>query len=85
VTTPELTTDDLERIDRMVDTSDLRAGLQDALTQLSPAVRDAVLLRVALDQPYEMVAELCSCSVGAARVRVARGLATLAELLEQGV
>jgi RNA polymerase sigma-70 factor (ECF subfamily) len=85
VTTPELTTDDLERIDRMVDTSDLRAGLQDALTQLSPGVRDAVLLRVALDQPYEMVAELCSCSVGAARVRVARGLATLAELLEQGV
>jgi RNA polymerase sigma-70 factor (ECF subfamily) len=85
IATPELTTDDLERIDHMVDTSDLRAGLQSALSQLSPGVRGAVLLRVALDQPYELVAEVCSCTVGAARVRVARGLATLAELLDQGV
>jgi RNA polymerase sigma-70 factor (ECF subfamily) len=82
--TPELTIDDLERIDRMVDTTDLRAGLQAALAQLSPGVRDAVLMRVALDLPYDTVAEVCHCSVGAARVRVARGLAALAELMEQG-
>jgi RNA polymerase sigma-70 factor (ECF subfamily) len=80
--TPVLTDDDLERIEQLVDTSDLRAGLRDALEQLSPGVRDAVLIRVGLDQPYEVVAEACSCSVGAARVRVSRGLATLAELID---
>jgi RNA polymerase sigma-70 factor (ECF subfamily) len=84
MTTPDLTTDDLERIDRLVDLADLRAGLQDALGQLSPGVRDAVLLRVALDLPYEQVAASCSCSIGAARVRVARGLAALTELMERG-
>jgi RNA polymerase sigma-70 factor (ECF subfamily) len=85
IETPELTNDDLERIDHMVDTSDLREGLQNALSQLSPAVRDAVLMRVALDLPYETVAEVCACTVGAARVRVARGLASLAEMMERGV
>jgi RNA polymerase sigma-70 factor (ECF subfamily) len=84
IATPELTADDLDHIENLVDTSDLRAGLQDALDQLSPGVRDAVLMRVALDLPYERVAEGCSCSVGAARVRVARGLATLTELMERG-
>jgi RNA polymerase sigma factor (sigma-70 family) len=84
ISTPDLTEDDLERIDRLIDISDLRAGLQDALSQLSPAVRDAVLMRVAMDMPYEDVAEICRCSVGAARVRVARGLAALTELMEYG-
>lgn len=80
--TPELTHDDLEHIDKIVDTRKLRAALQSALHQLSDAIRDAVLLRVALDLPYDEVAELCGCSVGAARVRVARGLDTLAVLME---
>jgi len=83
ITTPELSEDDLERIEDLVDTAALREVLQEALGQLSPAVRDAVLLRVAMDLPYDEVAELCGCSVGAARVRVARGLNTLAELMEQ--
>ncbi len=79
--TPELTHDDLEHIERLVDTRDLRAALQSALGQLSAATRDAVLLRVALDLPYEQVAALCGCTIGAARVRVARGLDTLADLM----
>jgi RNA polymerase sigma factor (sigma-70 family) len=83
ITTPELSEDDLEQIDNLVDTSDLRAALQVALVQLTDATRDAVLMRVALDLPYEEVAELCGCSIGAARVRVARGLNTLAELMER--
>lgn len=81
MTTPELSEDDLDRIDELVDTSDLREGLQAALGHLSKATRDAVLMRVALDLPYEEVAEQCGCSVGAARVRVARGLNSLAELM----
>jgi RNA polymerase sigma-70 factor (ECF subfamily) len=83
ITTPELSEDDLERIDELIDTSDLRAGLQAALGHLTEATRDAVLMRVALDLPYVEVAELCGCSVGAARVRVARGLNSLAELMER--
>lgn len=82
ISTPELTEDDLARIDDLVDTSDLWAGLHEALGQLTPATRDAVLMRVALDLPYEVVADLCGCTIGAARVRVARGLHTLAELME---
>jgi RNA polymerase sigma-70 factor (ECF subfamily) len=82
VSTPELTEDDLDRIDFLVDTSALRAGLREALTQLTPGVRDAVLLRIGLDLSYEEVAQMCDCSVGAARVRVARGLHSLTELLD---
>lgn len=83
ISTPDLTEDDLDRIDELIDTSDLRDGLQAALGQLSGATRDAVLMRVALDLPYEQVAALCGCTIGAARVRVARGLSTLADLMEQ--
>jgi len=35
ITTPDLTEDDLDRIDHLVDTSELREGLQAALSQLS--------------------------------------------------
>jgi RNA polymerase sigma-70 factor (ECF subfamily) len=82
IITPMLSLDDLERIDAIVDTSDIREAMRAALDQLSSATRDAVLLRVALDLPYERVADMCGCSVGAARVRVARGLSTLAMLME---
>jgi RNA polymerase sigma-70 factor (ECF subfamily) len=82
ITTPTLKDEDLERIDDLVDTTALRAELMGALDQLSPAVRDAVLLRVALDLPYDQVATTLGCSVGAARVRVARGLSLLIDLME---
>lgn len=82
--TPELTEDDLARIDEMVDTADLRDALQTGLGQLTAPVRDAVLMRVGLDLPYPQVAELLGCSIGAARVRVTRGLHTLAGLMEAG-
>ena len=84
ISTPHLTEDDLDRIDQLVDTTELRAGLQGTLGQLSEPLRDAVLLRVALDLPYEEVASQCGCTVGAARVRVARGLNALAHLMDVG-
>ena len=59
-------------------------GSQEALAQLSPKVRDAVLLRVALDLPYEVVAEQLGCTVGAARVRVSRGLEHLSPIVDLG-
>ena len=79
---PQMNDDDLEHIEALVDLQPLRSALQDALDQLSPGVRDAVLLRVAMDLPYDDVAARLGCSVGAARVRVARGLAQLSDELE---
>lgn len=82
ISTPLLTEDDLDRIEHLVDMAKLHRSLRLALADLSPAVRDAVLMRVALDLPYEDVALSLQCSVGAARVRVARGLHSLALVLE---
>lgn len=82
VETPTLSEDDLVRIESLVDSVELRAGLRAALDSLTPSVRDAVLMRVALELPYEDVAAGLGCSVGAARVRVTRGLHSLAVLME---
>jgi RNA polymerase sigma-70 factor (ECF subfamily) len=79
---PELGQEDLERIENLVDLAAFRASLQDGLDRLSPKLRDAVLLRVALDLPYDEVAVELGCSVGAARVRVSRGLEKLLLQLE---
>jgi RNA polymerase sigma-70 factor (ECF subfamily) len=71
---PRLVEEDYDRIEQLVDLTELRAGVREALVALSPKLRDAVLLRVALDLPYDEVAQLLGCSVAAARVRVSRGL-----------
>ncbi|MFS8096750.1 RNA polymerase sigma factor [Lentzea alba] len=81
---PRLEVDDqsLERIEELVDVTPLVTAVKQALSSMSPKLADAVLLRVAHDLPYEEVAARLGCSEGAARVRVARGLARLEELLE---
>jgi RNA polymerase sigma-70 factor (ECF subfamily) len=81
IATPVLVADDLEAIEQLVDLEPVRQGLRDALDELTPGTRDAVLLRVAHDLPYEDVAERLGCSVGAARVRVSRGLQLLHDRL----
>jgi RNA polymerase sigma factor (sigma-70 family) len=53
------------------------------LTQLPPAERDAVSLRVLESLPYRDVAGRLGCSEAAARVRVHRGLTRLRALLEE--
>lgn len=82
ITTPLLTEDDLDHIESLVDLRDLHGALRRAIEDLTPAIRDAVVMRVALDLPYEQVALSLDCSVGAARVRVARGLQALSATLE---
>jgi RNA polymerase sigma-70 factor (ECF subfamily) len=84
IVTPVVTEDDLAHLDDMIDLSTMRTALQDALAQLSPKVREAILLRVALDLPYDVVAEQLGCTVGAARVRVSRGLEHLSPALDLG-
>jgi RNA polymerase sigma factor (sigma-70 family) len=73
---------DLERVEELADVEVWRRALADALDLLTPGVRDAVLMRVALDLPYGVVAEKLGCSEAAARVRVTRGLAKLSASLE---
>jgi RNA polymerase sigma factor (sigma-70 family) len=72
----------LAEIERRAGLGALRAELGAALTQLSPAVRDAVRMRVVDELPYPDVAGQLGISEQAARARVSRGLATLADLLD---
>lgn len=60
----------------------LRTELQAAMAALSPSTRDAVQLRVVDELSYGDLAGRLGISEGAARVRVSRGLATLAGALE---
>jgi len=82
IQTPDLVAEDLEHIEALADLEQLRAQLRGALDGLTPRLREAVVLRVALDLPYTEVAERLGCSVGAARVRVSRGLELLLATME---
>jgi RNA polymerase sigma factor (sigma-70 family) len=60
-------------------------GLDEELASLSPELREAVRLRVLDDLPYAEVAAATGTTVGAARVRVHRGLSALRQrLLQEG-
>jgi RNA polymerase sigma factor (sigma-70 family) len=65
------------RIESLVDFSGLKAGLREAMADLPSDQGNALRLRIGLDLPYAEVADRLGCSVGAARVRVSRALATM--------
>ena len=69
--------EELERVEEIADAQRFRVSLAEALAQLSPTQREAVILRVGNDLPYEEVARRLGCTEGAARVRVTRALAFL--------
>lgn len=71
--------DELDRVDELIDLERLRGHVVEGLSRLSPALRTAVELRVIEDLPYRQVAERLGCSEGAARVRVTRALTRLAD------
>lgn len=79
----ELENDDLERIERLVDLEPVAAAVRSAVARLPTGQAEAIRLRVADERTYAEVAEVLGCSEGAARVRVSRGLRTLAELMEE--
>lgn len=75
--TPRVTHDEIGEVDDRLD-AQLRIGqLDELLDGLGTSVATAVRLRVIDRLSYEDVARHCGCSVGAARVRVSRGLAAL--------
>ncbi len=61
----------------------LEADLEAALAQLSAAERSAVVGRIVVDLSYEDLSTDMGCSPGAARVRVARGLARMRRTMEE--
>jgi RNA polymerase sigma factor (sigma-70 family) len=78
-----LSVDDLslERIEELADFAPLRDAIKDAVASLSPQLANALVLRVGQELPYSEVASQLGCSEGAARVRVARGLKRVADLI----
>lgn len=78
---PSLDDESLERIDALVDADRARAELIAALKALPDHERDAVMYRYIAERDYPEIATALGISVGAARVRVHRGLAKLREHL----
>lgn len=75
----ELLDEEQHAIEDRFDAQLRRAPLSHAWSQLSPSLAQAVELRVVEDLPYRDIAARLGCSEGAARVRVSRGLARLAD------
>jgi RNA polymerase sigma-70 factor (ECF subfamily) len=65
-----------------VDSDGLRAAMAVALCELPDGERRAVELRVVEELGYAEIAARLSCTEGAARTRVHRGLARLNRLME---
>ena len=79
---PPATPEVLAEIERRAGLSELRAELADALARLAPGMRAAVKLRIVEELPYPDLARELGITEQAARARVSRGLAKLAELLD---
>jgi RNA polymerase sigma factor (sigma-70 family) len=71
--------DDAAAADARVDAQARRAELEAALAALSPAVREAVVLRAVEQLDHREIASRTGCSPQAARLRVSRGLRALRE------
>ena len=82
IAVPAIDEESIARIETLADLPAQHAALADALNHISDRERDAIQLRVLKDLDYPTIAERLGCSEGAARVRVHRGLARLARLLE---
>jgi RNA polymerase sigma-70 factor (ECF subfamily) len=66
--------------------NELRRTISLAMKHLSPRLRVAVLLALVEEEPYETIAQALGITVGAARVRVFRGVRILRkELSDAGV
>jgi RNA polymerase sigma-70 factor (ECF subfamily) len=62
---------------------ELRAQIQHALAQVSPDLREAVILRDLEDMDYKEIAEILGVPQGTVKSRISRGRAELAKLLKR--
>lgn len=82
VTVPELSDEELERIETLAGVAEAAKPLRSAMSSLPPDQRRAVELRVVDELGYEDVARLLEVSSTVARARVSRGLRRLAGSLQ---
>ena len=82
MTLPPLDDESIARIEALVDSDARRAAVASALGELPDGERRAVELRVVDELEYAEIAARLSCTEGAARTRVHRGLARLNRLME---
>jgi RNA polymerase sigma factor (sigma-70 family) len=82
VAIPRIDDESALAIARLVDVDTRATDLDSALGRMTASEREAVQLRVVAELDYPDIAVRLNCSVGAARVRVHRGLARLSQLLE---
>ena len=62
---------------------ELRAQIQEALQQVSPELREAVILRDLEDMDYKEIAEVLGVPQGTVKSRISRGRSELARLLKR--
>lgn len=78
----EVSTEDYERIEELIDFEQVGRAIGRAFSLLSDEQREALTLRVIDGRSYREVAETLRCSEETARARVSRGLRRLASHLE---
>jgi RNA polymerase sigma-70 factor, ECF subfamily len=64
-------------------TQELQKMVQEALTRISPELREAVILRDLQDLDYKEIAQVLQIPEGTVKSRISRGRAELARLLER--
>jgi len=79
----EVSTEDYERIEELIDFERVGRAIGRAFSVLSEEQRDALTLRVIEGRPYREVAEALRCTEETARARVSRGLNRLAASLDR--
>ena len=81
VRTP-LSNDDLQRIEELIDLTEVAGEVRRAMAELPAGLREAVSLRIVESQPYTAIAAELGCTEQAARLRVSRGLRRLATTIQ---
>jgi RNA polymerase sigma-70 factor (ECF subfamily) len=79
----EVSPEDYERIEELIDFERVGRAIAKAFSVLSEEQRDALTLRVIEGRPYREVAEALRCTEETARARVSRGLKRLATSLDR--
>jgi RNA polymerase sigma-70 factor (ECF subfamily) len=79
----EVSAEDYERIEELIDFERVGRAIAKAFSVLSEEQRDALTLRVIEGRPYREVAEALRCTEETARARVSRGLKRLATSLDR--
>jgi RNA polymerase sigma-70 factor (ECF subfamily) len=69
--------------EQLVSGNELRTQIQAALKQVSPELREAVILRDLEDMDYKDIAEVLGVPQGTVKSRISRGRAELARLLKR--